>query len=195
MRMTLAGAAIVAALLAAWSQWQPVRSKEARQNAESLLDENRLAPATEAAHSAISRDPLSAESLFTLASVQQSAGHRTLARETLAKAVKLQPSNPQTWLVLGRYDLADGNAQAAADELQAAIYLDPASISPEAIADGEREAIQIHNEYIQALEAVRSQSATREAAARRRATLKSARESRARAVAGGRRADHPRPAR
>jgi tetratricopeptide (TPR) repeat protein len=170
-----------------------VRSKEARQNAESLLDEGRLAAATQAARSAVSRDPLSAVSLFTLASVQQAAGHSTLARDTLAKAVKLQPSNPQTWLVLGRYDLADGNAQAAAHELQAAIYLDPESISPEAIAAGEREAIQIHNDYIQALEAVRSESAAR--AARRRAALKSARESRARAAAGARRAGHRHPAR
>ena len=194
-RLTLAAAAIVAALLAAWSQWQPVRSEEARQSAESLLDENRLAAATEAAQSAVSRDPLSAVSLFTLASVQQAAGHPAIARETLAKAVKLQPSNPQTWLVLGRYDLAEHNPQAAVHELEAAIYLDPESISPEAIAAGEREAIQIHNDYIQALEAVRSESAARAAAAHRRAALKSARESRARAAAGGRRAGRRRPAR
>ena len=194
-RLALAGAAIVAALLAAWSQWQPVRSYEARQNAESLLDQNRLAAATVAAQSAVSRDPLSAESLFTLASVQQAAGHPALAHDTLAKAVRLQPSNPQTWLVLGRYDLTDGNPQAAVHELQAAIYLDPESISPEAIANGEREAIQIHNDYIQALEAAARQSATREAAARRAAALKSERESRARAKAGGRRAGRRRPAR
>ncbi len=187
-RVALAAAAIVAAVLAAWSQWQPVRAEEARQSAESLLDGNRLPAAEAAAESAVSRDPLSAVSLFTLASVQQAAGHPAIARGTLAKAVKLQPSNPQTWLVLGRYDLAEGNAQAAVHEIEAAIYLDPESISPEAIAAGEREAIQIHNDYIQALEAVRSESAARAAAARRRAALKSARESRARAAAGGRRA-------
>lgn len=192
-RLAMAGAAIVAALLAAWSQWQPVRSEDARQSAESLLDENRLAPAMQAAQSAVSRDPLSAVSLFTLASVQQAAGHPAIARDTLAKAVKLQPSNPQTWLVLGRYDLSEGDPRAAVHELEAAIYLDPESISPEAIAAGEREAIQIHNDYIQALEAVRSESAAR--AARRRAAFKSARESRARAAAGARRAGHRHPAR
>jgi O-antigen ligase/tetratricopeptide (TPR) repeat protein len=194
-RLALAGAAIAAALLAAWSQWQPVRSEEARQSAESLLNENRLTAATHAAQSAVSRDPLSVESLFTLASVQQAAGHRTLARDTLAKAVKLQPSNPQTWLVLGRYDLSAGDPQAAVQELQASIYLDPESISPEAIADGEREAIQIHNDYIQALEAATRQDAARQAAARKAAALKSARESRARAAAAARRAARRRPAR
>ncbi len=194
-RLALAGAAIVAALLAAWSQWQPLRSEEARQEAESLLDANRTAAATAAAKSAVSRDPLSVEALFTLASVQQVAGHPTLAHDTLAKAVRIQPSNPQTWLVLGRYDLTDGNPQAAVHELQAAIYLDPESISPEALADGEREAIEIHNDYIQALEAAARQSAARAAAARRAAALKSERESRARAAAAGRRAGRRRRAR
>lgn len=192
-RLAMAAAAIVAALLAAWSQWQPVRSEDARQSAESLLDENQLAPAMQAARSAVSRDPLSAVSLFTLASVQQAAGHPAIARDTLAKAVRLQPSNPQTWLVLGRYDLSEDDPRAAVHELEAAIYLDPESISPEAIAAGEREAIQIHNDYLQALEAVRSESAAR--AARRRAELKSARESRARAAADARRAGRRHPAR
>jgi tetratricopeptide (TPR) repeat protein len=194
-RLALAGAAIVAALLAAWSQWQPLRSEEARQEAESLLDANRTAAATAAAKSAVSRDPLSVEALFTLASVQQVAGHPTLAHDTLAKAVRIQPSNPQTWLVLGRYDLTDGNPQAAVHELQAAIYLDPESISPEALADGEREAIQIHNDYVQALEAAARQSAARAVSARRAAALKSARESRARAKAGGHPAGRRHPAR
>jgi O-antigen ligase len=194
-RLALASAAIVAALLAAWSQWQPLRSEEARQEAESLLDANHTAAAAAAAASAVSRDPLSVEALFTLASVQQVAGHPTLAYDTLAKAVRIQPSNPQTWLVLGRYDLTDGNPQAAVHELQAAIYLDPESISPEALADGEREAIQIHNDYIQALEAAARQSAARAAAARHAAALKSARESRARAAAAGRRAHRRQPAR
>jgi hypothetical protein len=192
-RLAMAAAAILAALLAAWSQWQPVRSEEARQEAESLLGENRLTDATVAAKTSVSRDPLSVEALFTLASVQQVAGHPGFARNTLSKAVRLQPSNPQTWLLLGRYDLAAGDPLAAVHELQAAIYLDPESISPEAIADGEREAIQIHNDYLQALEALATQTAAREASAR--AALKSASESRARAVAGAHRARRRRPAR
>jgi len=155
-RIALAGAAIVAALLAAWSQWQPQRSEEARQQADALLEAHDTRAASAAAESAVARDPLSVEALFTLASVQQVAGEPALARATLERAVRLQPSNPLTWLALGRYDLASipQRPRAAMQELQAAIYLNPESISAEAIAAGKREAIEIHNQYIQALQAV-----------------------------------------
>ncbi len=182
-RLCVAGAAIVAALLAAWSQWQPQRSEEARQEADVLLEAHDPRGATAAADRAVSRDPLSVEALFTLASVQQVSGRPALARATLERAVRLQPSNPQTWLELGRYDIA-GDPQAAVKELQAAIYLDPESIAPEAIADGRREAIEIHNDYIVALQA----------SARLPAPLKSATGSRARAGGGGRPAGRRRSA-
>jgi hypothetical protein len=92
--------------------------------------------------------------------------------------------------VLGRYDLTSNNPRAAVTELQAAIYLDPESISAEALANGQREAIEIHNDYIQALEAaaVQREAAARAAAAasavRHRAALRNAHGSRARAAAG-----------
>jgi O-Antigen ligase len=189
-RMLVAGAVIVAALLAAWSQWQPQRSEEARQQAEARLETHAQPAAIAAANSAVSRDPLSIEALFTLASVQQVTGRLALARATLARAVRLQPSNPQTWLVLGRYDLTSNNPQAAVTELQAAIYLDPESISAEALANGQREAIEIHNDYIQALQdaAAQREAAARAAAAtsaaRHRTALRNANGSRARAAAG-----------
>jgi hypothetical protein len=155
-RVSIAAAAIVAALLAAWSQWEPQHSEEARQQALALLAADPRA-ASAAAHTAVARDPLSVEALFTLANIQRVSGIPRLARATLQRAVHLQPSNPQTWLVLGRYDLANETSQAgrqaAVKELQAAIYLNPQSIAPEAIANGEREAIEIHNEYIRALSA------------------------------------------
>ncbi len=204
LRPLLAGAVIVAALLAAWSQWQPQRSEEAIQRADALLEAHNPSAASAAAGSAVARDPLSVEALFTLASAQQVSGRDALARATLARAVRLQPSNPQTWLALARYDLA-GNPSAAVKELQAAIYLDPESISPEAIAAGRLEAIAIQNDYIQALRATESQeSARRESTqrnaarrarapgagthgttARAAAPLRSARGSRSRAGAGG----------
>jgi len=68
------------------------------------------------------------------------------------RAVRLQPSNPQTWTALGEYDLS-GNPTAAAQELAASIYLNPESVSPEAIAQGNPEAISIENAYVQALRA------------------------------------------
>ena len=75
-----------------------------------------------------------------------------LARATLQRAVRLQPSNPQTWLTLGRYDLTNDPA-AALPEFQAAIYLNPESIAPESIANKQREAIEIYDDYIQAVRA------------------------------------------
>jgi len=151
MRLALAGAAIVAALLSAWSQWQPQRSEEAREEALALLAHDPRG-ALAAADSAVSRDPLSSEALFTLAQVQEVSSSRAAALETLRKAVRLQPSNPETWLTLGRFQLSS-DPRAALGELRASIYLDPASISPEAIARGDREAIAIYNEYVQALRA------------------------------------------
>jgi tetratricopeptide (TPR) repeat protein len=155
-RVGVAAAVIVAALLAAWSQWQPQRSEEARQSALALLARDPAA-AARAADTAVSRDPLSAEALLTLADIQQVRGETALARATLQRAVRLQPSNPQTWLALARSDLTR-HPRAALQELQAAIYLNPEAIAPEALAK-ERQAIEIHNDYIQALRAVAQASA------------------------------------
>jgi tetratricopeptide (TPR) repeat protein len=199
-RVTIAGAVIVAALLAMFSQWQPQRSEEAAQQADALLGAHNPRAAIAAANTAIARDPLSVEALFTLANVQQASGQTLLARATLERAVRLQPSNPQTWLALGRYDLTSEPA-AAVTELQAAIYLDPESIAPEAIAEGRPEAIAIQNDYIRALQASEQRASARRAATqqeplrrastrrpagRRGSALKSASGSRARAGAGGR---------
>lgn len=152
-RVALAAAVIVVAVLAAWTQWQPQRSEEARQQALALLARD-PGGAAGAANAATSRDPLSAEALMTLAHVQQISGNRELARATLERAVRLQPSNPQTWLALGRFDLAS-NPRAALQEMQAAIYLNPESIAPEALAK-ERQAVELHNEYIEALRAAQA---------------------------------------
>jgi hypothetical protein len=150
-RISLAVAAVLGALLAAWVQWQPQRSATASQQALTELASNPRA-ALSTAQTAVSRDPLSAQALFTLSAVQQATGRPELARATLQRAVRLQPSNPQTWLTLGQYDLAK-DPRAAEHELAAAIYLNPESVSPEAIAQGNPEAITIENEYVQALRA------------------------------------------
>ncbi len=166
---------IVAALLAAWTQWQPQRAEDARQKAlAQLADGNRVA-ASSAAHTAVARDPLSAEALFTLADVQKASGQAAVARGTLTEAVRLQPSNPQTWLELARFDLRGAHPKLALDELRGAIYLNPELIAPEAIAApyGQPESIEVYNDYIQAL--------------RSAAKLKSGRALRSTAAAGARR--------
>jgi O-antigen ligase len=150
-RIGVAVAAVIAALLAAWTQWQPQRSVDASQEALGLLASS-PSRALAAAQAGVARDPLSVQALFTLATVQQSEGESALAQATLQRAVRLQPSNPQTWLTLAKQDLAREPA-VALKELQAAIYLDPESVAPEAIAYGDPEAIEIQNEYVQALRA------------------------------------------
>jgi hypothetical protein len=91
--------------------------------------------------------------------VQQASGRSENARATLQRAVSLQPSNPQTWIALAQFDLAHpsaglGSSSAAAlHEISAAIYLNPELVAPEAIARGNREAIAVQNDYVEALRA------------------------------------------
>lgn len=163
MSAAVAGAAVIAALLAAWVQWQPQRSEDSSQEALGLLASH-PARANSAALAAVARDPLSVQALFSLAAIQQATGHPALARATLQHAVRLQPSNPETWLHLGEYDLSTGRSNTggtaagggggfAASELGAAIYLNPQSIAPELVAEGNTEAITIQNDYVEALRA------------------------------------------
>ena len=149
----VAVAAVIAALLAAWSQWQPQRSVDASQQALNLLAANPHG-ALAKAQTAVARDPLSAQALVTLSTIQHDTGQPALAKATLQRAVRLQPSNPQTWLALARYDLSSEPA-IALKELQAAIYLNPESIAPEAVAPPypNSESVEIYNDYVQALRA------------------------------------------
>ncbi len=145
-----AAVVFLAALLAAWAEWQPQRSQAASNQALALLARSPAA-ALAAAHTAVDRDPLSAEALITLAAVQQAAGERPAAAATYARAVHVQPSNWQTWEALGEYELAAGNPHAALEALRAAVYLNPQAIAPAATINEELLALQ--NDYLQALRA------------------------------------------
>jgi hypothetical protein len=182
-RITVALAAVAGALLAAWAQWQPERSANTSQQALALLAHDPRS-ALGAAQTAVSDDPLSAQALFTLSTVEQATGRPALARATLQRSVRLQPSNPQTWLTLGEYDVAS-NPRAAVDELVAAIYLNPESIAPEAIAQGNPEAIAIQNYYVQAVSAAAA-LAKPAATATKRSNRRSSRRGRSRAHSGAR---------
>jgi cytochrome c-type biogenesis protein CcmH/NrfG len=188
--------AVLAALLAAWSQWQPQRAEDARAQALNLLASD-PAGAGAAAARAVSRDPLSAEALFTLAQVQRVRGSVAQARATLEKAVRLQPSNPATWLELGRFELAAGRPAAALVALRATIYLNPESIAPENIAPphAQREGIEIFNDYIQALRATQAAARVKSATARHpRAGSHARRGARPRAAARRAQSQNPRSA-
>jgi hypothetical protein len=147
--LAFAAAVLATALAAAWTEWQPQRSAEGSEEALALLARNPSAART-AAQTAVDRDPLSAQALFTLAAVQHASGQDALGRFTLQKAVRLQPSNPQTWLELGQYDLST-HPLPAVQELRAAVYLDPQSIP-------------IQNAYVEALRAAPTPPTARAAA-------------------------------
>ncbi len=136
LRVGIAATVVAGALLAAWTEWQPQRSVDASEQAFALLKRNPVG-ALSAAQAGVERDPLSALALFRLAAVQNTTGQSALARATLQKAVRLQPSNPETWTTLGEYDMSK-NPHAAVEELRAAVYLNPQSVP-------------IQNAYVEAL--------------------------------------------
>ncbi len=150
LRLGIAAAVVIAALLAAWAQWQPQRSADASQEALALSATDPGAART-AAQNAVDYDPVSAEALFILSTIQQHAGQSALARATLVRAVHLQPSNPQTWKVLGEYDLQNGKPTAALNELRATVYLNPLAVAPLSEIQYDPELLAIQNAYIEAL--------------------------------------------
>jgi cytochrome c-type biogenesis protein CcmH/NrfG len=200
----IAFAVVIAALLAAWAEWQPQRSQDASNQALALIAHNPAA-ALAAAHTAVNRDPLSAEALITLATVEQGAGQNTAAAATYARAVHLQPSNWQTWEALGEYDLRSGDPRSALDALRAAVYLNPQAVAPRSIIGQDEQLLTLQNDYLQALRetaakggtaATTGASAATGAAATRHAAanLKSARGAHSRAARAALPALHRTPA-
>ena len=151
----LAGAVLLAALIAAYSQWQPQRSVESSQRALALVTSSPT-EARRAAQDAIDEDPLSANALSALAAIQAHMGEHAAAENTLRRAVRLQPSNPQTWAALGEFDLESGDYQAAVRELRAAVYLNPESIAEESAIAANQGLLRLRNAYLQALRATSS---------------------------------------
>jgi Flp pilus assembly protein TadD len=150
LRLGIAAAVAIAALLAAWAQWQPQRSADTSQEALALSATDPGAARTDA-QNAVDYDPVSAEALFILSTIQQHAGQSALARATLVRAVHLQPSNPQTWKALGEYDLQNGKPTAALNELRATVYLNPLAVAPLSEIQYDPELLAIQNAYIEAL--------------------------------------------
>ena len=121
-----AGAAVLAAaLLCAWAIWQPERSDSAVHDALTLVTQSRYTAAIAQADRAHSLDPLSPKPLLVKSALQDSAGDKAAALATLQQAVVAQPSNPQLWLSLARYELSNHHPAAALQALDAALYLDP----------------------------------------------------------------------
>jgi O-Antigen ligase len=159
LRVGIAAAVVIVALLAAWAEWQPQRSVDASNEALALIARDPTA-ALAAAHTAVSRDPLSAEALLTLAAVQEGAGQPAAAATTYEHAVHLQPADFHTWQALGEYDLRTSQPRAALNALRAAVYLNPEAVAPRADIAENAELLTIQNDYLQALRATGSNGGT-----------------------------------
>lgn len=136
---SLAGVAVLLALLIAWSQWQPLRSADATNAAYTALDNGVGAKGATAiadftlaeadARSAISENPLDYQPWVWLADAQADLHHLSAGYASAIHAVQLQPSNWNSW-----YDLAYFDAYQLADPkdalpaLSRALYLYPQSM-------------------------------------------------------------------
>ncbi len=127
-RAIAAAAVLVIALLAAWAQWQPLRSAQAAGDALTALDRHDTARARALAQTAIDREPLSVTPLLDLSAIDTAAGRPAQARADLVRAVRLQPRNPEPWQYLAAFDLEQANRpHRALADLRTAVYLDPES--------------------------------------------------------------------
>jgi hypothetical protein len=113
------------AILAIWVTVQPLRSSDAYWSAVTAVTAGHTAAALTDARSAAADDPVSVDPLVLLSRIYAGLGDGASARQELAKATSLQPSNPQTWQQLGCYDLGRHRSGAGMSELGRAFALEP----------------------------------------------------------------------
>jgi tetratricopeptide (TPR) repeat protein len=127
-RLVAAGAVLLAAVLAAWTIWQPEAGDRATGDALTLLDDGDFEGALTKTEDARSADPLSAEPLLVRASVETQANRESDARDTLEEAVLKFPGSADTWYRLAAFQLGTlDRPLRAAQTIQGALYLDPLS--------------------------------------------------------------------
>ena len=132
-RIAFATAAMLAALAASWSIWQPERAERRADAAIALSADGDFDEALEAARDAQEIDPLSIKPLFAEATVHQRAGRDSDALAVFQRAAAEHREDPQAWLRLADFHLYDlDDPEAAVAALDQALYLDPVS---EAIKD------------------------------------------------------------
>jgi hypothetical protein len=114
---------IATALLGAWLIWQPLRSANAANAAETA---GGLPAAFASARSAADYDPLSLQPLLLLASLYESEHDLRAARSELVKGVNTQPDNYESWLALGTFDLNnEHDPERSLPSLRRAVALNP----------------------------------------------------------------------
>ena len=127
-RVVFAVAALVVALLAAWTAYQPQRAADAGDAALSALERSNIDQARADTRKAHDINPLSVEPYYDRSAVELFAGDKAAARSALEQAVRLQPANAETWLRLAEFEFdAADRPRAALSALGPALYLDPRS--------------------------------------------------------------------
>jgi hypothetical protein len=121
-------AAVVLALVCAWTVWQPLRSDTIGQESIATLATGNADAARAQAQAARDRNPLSVDPLFELSTIETAAGRKFEARRALEDAVHLQPANPEPWQRLAEFELDILNRpRVALTAIRPALYLDPRS--------------------------------------------------------------------
>jgi tetratricopeptide (TPR) repeat protein len=122
--VAVAGALVALSVLASVSF--PRLAERSNRSAIAAIDSGDLARAKDDASRARFFDPLSVDSLYTLAGVASRQGREREALARYVQAVDLQPENPDTWYALGSYEFLTGNLCAAYRYLNHSYTLDPA---------------------------------------------------------------------
>jgi tetratricopeptide (TPR) repeat protein len=127
-RRLAAAGLVVAAMLAAWTIWQPEASERKERQALELADQGRYGEAIARTHDAEDANPLAPGPLLARAAIETQAGREAAAGATLERAVLRFPGDPQTWLRLASFQLGTlERPEAALETLRGVLYLDPYS--------------------------------------------------------------------
>jgi hypothetical protein len=118
-------AGVTACILAgAYSLTAPWLATNRVQDAYAALPGAPSAAAADA-RDAASLNPLSVQPIWALAAAYASVGDRQAAGAEYARATRLQPENPNTWVALGQYELCFGDVSTAYTAMNQAYTLDP----------------------------------------------------------------------
>jgi hypothetical protein len=129
-RLLAASAVLLAALLVAWSVWQPAAADRQVNDAVELADAGDVDGALVKTREAADTNPLTSEPLLVQAAIATGAGREAEAEAALEEAVLKFPGEPDTWTRLAAFQLGTlGEPEEAAQTIRGALYLDPHSVS------------------------------------------------------------------
>ena len=121
----------LAALLVAWTIWQPEAAERATDDAVALANGRDYEEAIARTEDAEELNPLSPDPLLVRAAIETEAGRVRDAEESLERAVLRFPGDWVTWLRLASFQLGTLDApEQALETVQGAIFLNPNDDAP-----------------------------------------------------------------